>query len=286
MQRRCFHFKNAGARVSVALLAMLATGPAISGQRIALAGYTTSGLLDPYFGAGGKVVATFAGVAGFTVAGVAIDSQQRIVVAGTAVESGSLLPTFKFAIATVYVSRVLIGSMLGVLSVAAAPQTNVTQAQESSAASATSVSAWLQYISAQVRILQAEMVECRLEIMEAKLPALETELHETQSEQQRLEEEQRLQAAQAAQIDTQLTQQDLTRDERQELEARRAAFLATAPRTSQSAQSSLAQREAEARQRIAQHQQRMKALLERAKELMPGGSNTSNSVVTSESRQR
>jgi hypothetical protein len=182
--------------------------------------------------------------------------------------------------------RVLIGSMLGVLSLTAAPQTNVTQAQETSSPSAANVSAWLQYISAQLRILQAEVVGCRLEIMEATLPALETELHETQSEQQRVEEERRLQAAEAAQIDTQLTQQDLTRDERQELEARRAAFLATGSRTSQSAQSSFAQREAQARQRIAQHQERMKLLLESARELRPGGSNTSNSAVTSESRQR
>jgi hypothetical protein len=125
----------------------------------------------------------------------------------------------------------------------------------------------LQAILSELRKIRIELVQYQWEIQQIKMPELERKLQDIQSERTQTEEEQREQGAEISSITAQLAEPSLGKEERQELEARKANLVASAPMRFQTRQMSLSQREAEARERLARENERARQLLERAREL-------------------
>lgn len=129
--------------------------------------------------------------------------------------------------------------------------------------------AWLQYIASELRRMRVELLEDRREIQQTRMQELQRDVETVQSQQQRLDEEQRSQTQQAAEIESQLSQSNLTKAEREELEARKADLLNISPARYATSQAALAQREARARDRLAQQQQRLRLVEQQLRELAP-----------------
>ena len=148
-----------------------------------------------------------------------------------------------------------------------APPSNLTQ---SSGNGENSV-AWLRYIASELRKLRVELLEDRWEIQQAKMQDLERELQIVQNQRHQLQAEQRAETLQVAEIEGLLAQVTLAKEEREELQSRRADLLDGASSSRfDSAQSALAQRETQVRERIALQQRRIQLLMQRAQELEPG----------------
>jgi hypothetical protein len=128
---------------------------------------------------------------------------------------------------------------------------------------------WVQSVLAEIRSLRIEMLQYRLELMAAKVPILERELEQARIEQQVLDEEQRSEAQEISSIDSHLNDVAVEPAEREDLETRRNALVARAPVRFRTGSTLLVQREAQAREELARHQQRMQVLLEQARRLTP-----------------
>lgn len=131
------------------------------------------------------------------------------------------------------------------------------------------LSAWLQYVALELKNLRLELIEERREKQQAGLAALERELQLIRDQQKDLDEQQNAESREPMEIDVQLTQPDLSKARREELEARKADLLVAGPSRFASPQSALARREADARERIALQQQRLQLLAQEAQNLAP-----------------
>jgi predicted O-linked N-acetylglucosamine transferase (SPINDLY family) len=129
------------------------------------------------------------------------------------------------------------------------------------------VSAWLQYIALELKKLRLELIEERCEKQHSRLSNLERELQLIGDQQREIEEEQNAELREPIEIDSQLAQPGISKEQREELEARKADLLAAEPSRFVASRLALAQREDEARKRIAVEQQRMQVLVQQAQNL-------------------
>lgn len=126
--------------------------------------------------------------------------------------------------------------------------------------------ALLQSISAELRALHRELVQDRREMQQHKLQDLEHELETIQGQQRQIQSDQSSRVQQAADIEAQLQQPNLTKSERDDLEAERTELLNTPPARFSSPQNALSQREAAVRDRLALQGQRMQAIEEQLRQ--------------------
>jgi len=131
------------------------------------------------------------------------------------------------------------------------------------------VPAWLHYIALELKKIRLELIEERSEKRQAGLSDLEHELQLIRDQQREIEEEQSAEAREPTEIDSQLAQPGISKEQREELEARKADLLAAGPSRFTGPRAALAQREAQARERIAAEQQRIQILAQQAQDLAP-----------------
>ena len=131
------------------------------------------------------------------------------------------------------------------------------------------LSAWFQYIALELKKIRLELIEERCEKHQTRLSDLERELQRIHNQQRDLEEEQKAEVTEPHQIDAQLAQPGLSKEQREELEARKAEVLATGPSRFARAQAALSQRETQAREHIAIQQHRIQLLANQAQDLAP-----------------
>ena len=112
---------------------------------------------------------------------------------------------------------------------------------------------WLQQIYTELRQLRSEILEYRRESQESRIPELERELHQVK--------EQHSSATQAlAELDSRL-REGLSREEREEFEARRTSLIEDIQRASYS------EKEAALQSRLARERERLARLAEMARVL-------------------
>jgi hypothetical protein len=128
---------------------------------------------------------------------------------------------------------------------------------------------WLQYIALELKKIRLELIEERCEKQQTGLSNLERELQLIRDQQREMEEEQNAEVREPVEIDSQLAQPGLSKEQREELEARKADLLSAGPSRFAGARSALAQREAQVRDRIAGEQQRIQQLARQAQALAP-----------------
>ena len=128
------------------------------------------------------------------------------------------------------------------------------------------LAAWLQYITLELKKIRLELIEERCEKQQTVLSDLEGELQHIRDQQREMEEEQNAEVREPIEIDSQLAQPGISNEQREELEARKAELLASGPSRFAGPRSALAQREAQARERIAIEQQRIQLLSKQAQD--------------------
>jgi hypothetical protein len=133
--------------------------------------------------------------------------------------------------------------------------------------SSQNVSAWLQYIALELKKLRLELIEERCDAQQGRLSSLERELQLIRDQQREIEEEQNAELREPTEIDSQLAQPGISKEQREELEARKADLLGAEPSRYAASRLALAKREDEARQRVAVEQQRMQVLVQQAQNL-------------------
>ena len=158
---------------------------------------------------------------------------------------------------------------LGILAGAACAQNISGSAALDPAACEAKLIPALQSISADVRKLQMEMLEDRRELLAARIKDIEDELQVIQSRQRELLGEQQSRTQQVSDIESQLAQAPLSKQEREELEATEKDLLAGSPEMPAAVLAQLAQREALVRERLAQHEQRLQSVDRQLRQLAP-----------------
>jgi hypothetical protein len=131
------------------------------------------------------------------------------------------------------------------------------------------LSAWLQYITLELKKIRLELLEERYQKQQTGLSQLERELQLIRDQQREIEEEQNAEGREPIEIDSQLAQPGISKEQREELEARKADLLAGGSSRFAGPRSALSQREAQARELITIEQQRIQLLAQQAQDLAP-----------------
>lgn len=158
---------------------------------------------------------------------------------------------------------------LAIMASAARAQNISGAAAPEGAACEARLTPWLQSITADVRKLRLEMLEDRRELLAARIKDIEDELQVIQSRQRELLGEQQSRTQQVSEIESQLAQAPLSKQEREELEATEKDLLAGSPGMPAAVLAQLAQREALARERLAQQEQRLQSVDRQVRQLAP-----------------
>jgi hypothetical protein len=131
------------------------------------------------------------------------------------------------------------------------------------------LSGWLQYIALELKKIRLELIQERYEKQQTGLSDLERELQLIRDQQREIEEEQNAEAREPVEIDSQLAQPGISKEQREELEARKADLLSAGLSRFAGPRSALAQREAQVRERIAGEQERIQRLARQAQDPAP-----------------
>ena len=127
----------------------------------------------------------------------------------------------------------------------------------------------LQSITAEVRKLQLEMLEDRRELLAARIKEIEDELLVVQGRQREMLGDQQSRTQQVSEIESQLAQTPLSKQEREELEATQKDLLGGSEAMPGALLAQLAQREALARERLAEQEQRLQSVDRQLRQLAP-----------------
>jgi len=128
----------------------------------------------------------------------------------------------------------------------------------------------LQPLWTELRALRVELLEDRRATQQAKLQDLEKQLGAVLEQQRELELEQSSRVNQMAEIETQLQQPNLEKNEREELESQMTQLRSVPPGPSPAVQNVLSQREARVRGLLAEQEQRVNAIEQLARQLTTG----------------